>query len=83
MPSSLGHYAVLLSSSLDCNRVIEVTELEKICRKVVKMLREVENQCYENRLSRQGLQFGEERLRGDMIEVCKIIQKQASSPREK
>lgn len=33
---------MLLSPSPDCSRVIEVIELEKIQRKVVKMLRGVE-----------------------------------------
>lgn len=57
--------------------VIEVIELEKIQRKVVKMLKGVEKLSYENRLRWQGLQSGEERLRGDMTEVFKSYKKKS------
>lgn len=53
---------MLLSLSPDCNRVIEVKELEEIQKKVAKVLKGVEKPSSENRLRRQGLQSGEERL---------------------
>lgn len=39
------------------------------------MLKGVEKLSYENRLTWQGLQSGDERLRGDMTEVFKSYKK--------
>lgn len=54
---------MLLSLCSDCNRVTQVKELEKIQKKVAKILKGVEKLSSENRLRRQGLQSREEKLR--------------------
>ena len=52
----------------------DIDKLERIQRRATKMISELRNLCYESRLLQCGLTTPEpRRLRGDQIEVFKIV----------